>query len=73
MIGENQRISAEEAIRLWTYGGAYASSEEKIKGTLEVGKLADLVVLSEDPTHAAVNTLKDIKVVQTMIGGEVVL
>jgi predicted amidohydrolase YtcJ len=72
VIGENQRISAEEAIRLWTYGGAYASFEDKIKGTLEVGKLADMVVLSEDPTKATANTLKDIKVIQTLIGGQVV-
>ncbi|ADB36866.1 amidohydrolase [Spirosoma linguale] len=72
VIGENQRISAEDAIRLWTYGGAYASFEEKEKGTLEVGKLADLVVLSDDPTTADVNRLKDIQVLKTIINGQVV-
>jgi len=45
VIGERQRILPEEAIGLWTRGGAYASFEERIKGSLEVGKLADMVVL----------------------------
>ncbi len=70
-IGLNQRITAEEAIRLWTYGGAYASFEEKIKGTLEEGKLADLVVLSQDPTKTAIFNLKDVEVLQTIVGGKV--
>jgi predicted amidohydrolase YtcJ len=71
-IGLNQRISAEDAIRLWTFGGAYASFEENSKGTLEAGKLADLVVLSDDPTKTNSFKLKDVKVLQTMIGGKVV-
>lgn len=70
-IGLNQRISAEEAIRLWTIGGAYASFEEKIKGTIEDGKLADFVVLNEDPTKVDIFKLKDIEVLQTIIGGKV--
>jgi len=70
-IGLNQRISAEDAIRLWTYGGAYASFEEKIKGTIEEGKLADFVVLSQDPTKADIFKLKDIEVLQTIVGGKV--
>ena len=73
LIGENQRIPAEDAIRLWTLGGAQTSFEETQKGTLEVGKVADLAVLSDDPTTADVNHLKDIRVLQTMIGGRLVL
>ena len=73
VIGENQRIPAEEAIRLWTTGGAQTSFEENSKGSLEVGKLADLVVLSDDPTTADVNHLKDIRVLKTMIGGTFIL
>ncbi|RIV23365.1 amidohydrolase [Fibrisoma montanum] len=72
VIGENQRIPAETAIRLWTAGGAYASFEETRKGTLELGKMADLVVLSEDPTAVDVNQLKDIRVLKTIINGRVV-
>jgi predicted amidohydrolase YtcJ len=71
-IGPKQKISPEEAIRLWTYGGAYASFEEKIKGSIQVGKLADLVVLSDDPTKTEASKIKDIKVDQTIIGGNVV-
>ena len=47
--GGNQRITLEEALRCGTINGAYASFEENIKGTLEPGKLADLVVLTKDP------------------------
>lgn len=72
VIGKNQCITAEQAIRLWTYGGAYASFEEKIKGTLEKGKLADLVILSADPTKTTVEAIKDIQVEKTMINGNIV-
>jgi predicted amidohydrolase YtcJ len=72
VIGETQRISGEEAIRLWTQGGAYASFEEKLKGTLEPGKYADLVILSEDPTKVPSDKIKDIQVLQTMINGKTV-
>jgi predicted amidohydrolase YtcJ len=71
VIGPNQKISAEEAIRLWTYGGAYASFEEKIKGTLEVGKVSDFVVLSDDPSTVDPFTIKDIQVEATVISGKV--
>ena len=47
--GENQRISVAEAIAVNTTNGAWASGEEKIKGTITAGKLADYVVLAEDP------------------------
>ena len=47
--GPEQRVSVEEALRLYTLHGAYASFEEKEKGSIEVGKLADLVVLGADP------------------------
>jgi len=72
VIGPNQAVTAEEAISLWTAGGAYASFEETIKGTLESGKLADLVVLSQDPTETDPSKIKDITVAQTMINGKIV-
>ena len=70
--GPEQRVSVEEALRLYTLHGAYASFEEKEKGSIEVGKLADLVVLGADP--AAVNPLaiKDISVLRTVVGGRTV-
>ena len=72
VIGENQRISAEQALQLWTQGGAYASLEENAKGTLEPGKAADLVILSQDPTQTDPFKLKDIKVFKTVIDGKTV-
>jgi predicted amidohydrolase YtcJ len=67
-----ERITAEQALSLYTINAAYASFEEKIKGSLSPGKLADIVILSDDPTHIPAEKIKDIKVEMTMIGGEVV-
>ena len=47
--GANQRISVDEAIKVNTLNGAYASHEESIKGSITAGKLADFVVLADDP------------------------
>ena len=70
--GINQRISVEEALRLYTLNGAYASFEEKIKGSVETGKLADLVVLGSDPTKIDPMGIKDIEIQQTILGGRTV-
>lgn len=70
--GLNQRISVDEAIRVNTLNGAYASKEEAIKGSITAGKLADLVILEKDPHDGDPNTIKDIKIVQTMTGGRTV-
>jgi predicted amidohydrolase YtcJ len=51
---------------------AYASFEENIKGSIEVGKLADLVVLESDPTQIDPFSIKDIKVERTVVGGKTV-
>jgi predicted amidohydrolase YtcJ len=67
--GPKQRITVEEAIRVGTINGAYASFEEKIKGSIEVGKLADLVVLGQDPTRVDPSRLINIPVERTMVGG----
>ena len=66
---EIQKLSVEEAIRSYTLNAAYAAFEEKSKGSIEVGKLADLVVLSEDPQRAS-KLIRDIKVEMTFVGGE---
>jgi predicted amidohydrolase YtcJ len=68
--GASQKISVEEAIRVGTINGAYASYEEKLKGSIEPGKLADLVVLSRDPFREDPSTLVTIPVERTMTGGK---
>ena len=67
--GPSQRITVEEAIRVGTLHGAYASFEEHEKGSIEAGKLADLVVLGQDPTRVDPSTLIDVPVERTMVGG----
>jgi predicted amidohydrolase YtcJ len=68
--GENQRVGVEEAIKVWTLDGAYATFEEKIKGSITSGKLADFVVLQKDPRRVAPDTIKDITVEATYLGGD---
>lgn len=65
-----EALTGHEALRAYTHGSAYASHQEHDKGTLEVGKLADLAVLSGDPCTVAPETIKDIEVLRTMVGGE---
>ena len=67
-----QRISAEEALRCYTVGSAHAEMQEQLKGSLAPGMLADVAVLSADPTAARPETLRDIKVELTIAGGRVV-
>lgn len=67
--GPRQRITVEEAIRVGTLHGAYASYEEDIKGSIVPGKLADLVVLGQDPTKIDPFSIIDIPVERTMVGG----
>ncbi len=64
-----QAISVKEAIRCATINGAYASYEEDIKGSIEVGKLADLVILSEDILNLDANKLNEVRVKTTIIDG----
>ena len=70
--GPNQRVTVEEALRIYTRHSAYASFEEDLKGSIEVGKLADLVVLGADPTQVDPMTIKDIPVERTIVGGKTV-
>jgi predicted amidohydrolase YtcJ len=65
-------ITVEQALALYTTNAAYTSFEEKTKGSITAGKLADIVILSDDPTRLPPEKIKDIKVEMTMIGGEVV-
>jgi predicted amidohydrolase YtcJ len=70
--GANQRISVDEALRVLTINGAYASREEAIKGSITPGKLADFVMLADDPHIVDPDKIKDIAVVRTVTGGDTV-
>ena len=67
-----ERVDVETALRAYTVNPAWAAGEEAIKGTLEPGKLADLVVLDRDPFQVPPEELKGIQVLMTMVGGEIV-
>ncbi len=67
-----QKISVEETVRAFTAGSAYAEFQEKMKGTLEVGKLADLVVLSDDIFSIDPVKIRDVKVLMTFVDGRLV-
>ena len=70
--GPNQKVTVDEALRIATVNGSYASYEERTKGTITAGKLADFVVLEKDPHDVAPDAIKDIKVVRTVVGGRTV-
>ena len=67
--GANQRVSVDEAIRINTLNGAYASREETIKGSIIASKLADFVILADDPHTVHPSKIKDIRIVRTVVGG----
>ena len=68
-----QRLSVEEAFRMYTLDAAYSSGEENVKGSLEEGKLADLTVLSNDPMAIEPEKIKDIKVEFVIIDGKILI
>jgi predicted amidohydrolase YtcJ len=67
-----ERITVDEALRMYTVDAAYASSEGNLKGSIEIGKLADLTILSSDPRKSPPSKIEDIKVTMTIVGGKVV-
>jgi predicted amidohydrolase YtcJ len=72
VCGPDERMDLTTAIRMHTINGAFASFEEGFKGSLEVGKAADLVLLAEDLSRVPVERLRDVGVVMTVVGDEVV-
>ena len=70
--GASQKITIDQALRVATINGAYPSYEEKIKGSITAGKLADFVILEKDPHDVDPMTIKDIKIVRTVTGGRTV-
>ena len=67
--GAARAISVDEAIRMFTINAAYNSFEEKIKGSIEVGKIADFAVLAENPHEVEADRIKDIPVDMTIVDG----
>jgi predicted amidohydrolase YtcJ len=67
---KDQNLTVEEALKAFTLGSAYANFEENIKGSISEGKLADFVILSEDISKVNPDNIKDIKVINTYVGGE---
>lgn len=71
-IGSQEKLTPMEALRVYTINGAHASFEEDIKGSIETGKLADMVVLSDSPLEVDPWEIRNITVEKTIIGGEIV-
>ena len=68
--GENQKVTVDEALAIATMNGARASREEQLKGSITAGKLADFVMLEKDPHDVPPDTIKDIRIVRTVVGGK---
>lgn len=68
--GPSQRITVDQALEVCTVNGAYASFEEGVKGSIAAGKMADFVVLAEDPHDVDPDQIKAIEVLRTVVGGE---
>ena len=71
-LGEGQKISVEDALKAITINGAYQYFEEASKGSLEPGKLADLVILSDNPINADPVEIRNIKVIETIKEGQTI-
>ena len=72
LLVPEEAISTQQGLELFTWHAAYGLGQERIKGTLEAGKLADLVVLAEDPLAVAADHIKDVAVDFTFVGGRLV-
>ena len=68
-LGPEQAVDVDTALRAYTVDAAYLAGEEKTKGGIEVGKLADFAVLSHDPTRVLVDELRSVRVESTIVGG----
>lgn len=71
-LNPEQRITREEALRMWTIDGAYNGFDENVKGSIEPGKLADMVVITKDYLTCPVEEIRNIEALQTIVDGKVV-
>ena len=72
VLGADQKVTRQQALRMATINNAWLNMEERTKGSIESGKFADLVILNEDPLTCPEPRLRDAKVVATLVGGKVV-
>jgi hypothetical protein len=72
VYGADQKITREEALRLYTNGSAAYAFKEQVVGSIESGKLADLVLISEDILTCPEESIKGIQAQMTMVGGKIV-
>jgi predicted amidohydrolase YtcJ len=72
VLNQDERLSVLQALRVYTYNGAYTAFEEADKGSLEPGKLADMAVLSADLLSVPANQLRDVTVDETYVDGRLV-
>jgi predicted amidohydrolase YtcJ len=72
ILYKGERITPLEAIKAYTIDGAYSAWEEDYKGTIETGKLADLIVVDRDPLKIDPDDLKNVEIILTMIDGKIV-
>lgn len=72
MYPENNLLSREEALRIWTQGSAYKSNEETVKGAISVGQYADFAVLSQDYMRICDEEIKNLYAILTVVGGKIV-
>ena len=72
VMNPEQRISRLEALKMWTWNNAYLMFAEKEVGSIEPGKLADMVVIDKDFMTCPEDDLKDIEPLQTVVGGRVI-
>ncbi|NNF00965.1 MAG: amidohydrolase family protein, partial [Pyrinomonadaceae bacterium] len=70
--GVKQALTVEEAVRFYTIGSAYAEFQEEVKGSIKAGKLADVIILSDDIFSVPAERIRDAKVVLTIVDGKVV-
>ena len=72
VLGADQRVTRQQALRMATINNAWLNMEERTKGSIEPNKLADLVILNEDPLTCPETRLRDARVMATMVGGKIV-
>jgi len=71
-MGAEQKVTREEAIVMYTRNGAYHTFEENIKGSIEHGKLADMIIIDRDILTCTEDEIKETKVLRTILGGNTV-
>lgn len=71
-VNSNQKLTREQAIRFYTWNNAYLAAEEQIKGSLEAGKLADLIMIDRDILKCPLDEIRKVQVLMTMVGGKIV-